>query len=115
MASTEFDHPWKLDEAVAFVRHLQPFVFAAGFHAGLLGSVLTKGESSKDLDVLLYPHTTAKVDLEGLYRAMVEAGMKRVVPFANVCRVRAQVKSFDTKHVEVWEHEKRRIDVFFLR
>lgn len=115
MASTDCDYHWKLEEAVAFAQHLQPFAFGAGFHVGLLGSVLTKGESQKDLDILLYPHTTAKVDLEGLYRAMVEAGMKRIVPFSNVCRVRAQVQSFDTKHVEVWEHNRRRIDVFFLR
>ena len=115
MASTDFDYHWKLAEAVAFAQYLQPFVLKVGYHVGLLGSVLTKGESQKDLDILLYPHTSAKVDLEGLYTTMGEAGMKRIVPFANVCRVRAQMKSFDTKHVEVWEHERRRVDVFFLR
>lgn len=115
MASTKVDYHWTLAEAVVFAQHLQPFVVGEGYHVGILGSVLTKGESQKDLDILLYPHTTAMVDLEALYEAMEEAGMHRIVPFANVCRVRAQVDSFDTKHVEVWEHRMRRIDVFFLR
>lgn len=114
MTATTFDHPWTLEEAVAFAQHLQPYVVAVGYHVGILGSVVTKGASSKDLDVLLYPHSTAKQDLVALYGALVEAGMKRVVNFANVMKVRKTVASYDTKHVEVWEHQGRRVDVFFL-
>ena len=35
-------------DAVAIIRHLEPFAAAAGFHTALTGSVLYKGESEKD-------------------------------------------------------------------
>lgn len=46
---------WTLDEALAQIRALQPVVRPLGFHLALAGGVLNKGESRKDLDVVVLP------------------------------------------------------------
>lgn len=45
-----------LEYAVAVIRTLEPLLAAAGYHPALTGSILYKGESNKDIDVILYPH-----------------------------------------------------------
>lgn len=47
---------WTLDEGVNAARLVQSFVVDLGAHAALSGSVLIKGSSVKDLDIVIYPH-----------------------------------------------------------
>ena len=62
-------------DAVAIIRHLEPFAAAAGFHTALTGSVLYKGESEKDVDVIIYQHDHAEeVNDDRVYRLLVDAG-----------------------------------------
>lgn len=46
----------KLEDALVLIRELEPKFDSAGYHLGLTGSVLYKGESIKDLDLICYPH-----------------------------------------------------------
>lgn len=46
----------RFDEALTLIRELEPKFAAAGYHLGLTGSVLYKGESEKDLDLIVYAH-----------------------------------------------------------
>jgi len=48
---------WTLDEAIAFVKLLEvELAEKCDAHCGIVGGVLMKGESEKDLDVVIYPH-----------------------------------------------------------
>ena len=49
-----------LEKAVAFCRLIEPTLKANGYHCGLTGSVLFSGESSKDADIIVYPHDVSK-------------------------------------------------------
>jgi hypothetical protein len=47
--------PWTLDDALKTLRELNPKLQAHGYCVALTGGVLFKGESAKDLDIVLYP------------------------------------------------------------
>lgn len=47
---------WTFDEGLAFVRKVEGHLKEQGFHAALSGGVLWRGSSTKDLDIILYPH-----------------------------------------------------------
>jgi len=51
---------WTQTEALLFLADLETKAAAAGLHVALAGSVLYRGESKKDLDVVIYPHTKEK-------------------------------------------------------
>ncbi len=44
---------WTLEEGLAFIRDLQPKAWANGYHLALAGGVLNRGESFKDLDIIV--------------------------------------------------------------
>ena len=46
---------WTLEEGIEFVRELDKALKGTGWEVSLGGSVLKKGKSSKDLDVILFP------------------------------------------------------------
>lgn len=48
---------WTLEEGIAFARELEKYM-DDWFHTALAGSVLHKGESFKDVDIIVYPHNT---------------------------------------------------------
>jgi hypothetical protein len=57
--------------AVAWIRSKEPIAAGMNFHLGLTGSVLFKGESRKDFDVIAYPHDPAQpFDKRALIKAL---------------------------------------------
>jgi hypothetical protein len=66
---------WQLSEAVEVLREVESIITPYGFHCGLTGSVLYKGESNKDLDIILYPHANSYTDSD-LERVLVALGYK---------------------------------------
>lgn len=50
--------PHTLHIALAICRQLEKRLSLCGVHVALGGSVLHNGQSSKDIDVILYPHKT---------------------------------------------------------
>ncbi len=121
MTATKYDYPWALEEALPVVRELQALVEPLGYHMGLMGSVLTKGSSSKDLDLIIYPATTATHTPEsiGFVRvALAQAGLQLLVPVEKVQARWTKIRSMylqDEKHCEIWLYKHRRIDLFFLK
>ena len=125
---------WTLDEALTLIRELNPLLVKAGWYLGLTGSVLIKGHSEKDLDLIAYPLNTAKVDREWLYRVLVHSGgltmkwdVASIHGFWKQAAKRAAREDEDTgpnwmtthpidsKHVEGWHTEDgKRIDLFIL-
>lgn len=87
----------------------------AGYFIGIAGSVFTKGKSTKDLDLILSPLTTAIDTRDNARLVLVAHGWKPYVSRETVTKMWRRRGSLDEKHVEVWLHDARRIDVFFLR
>jgi hypothetical protein len=54
---------WQLTEGVEFARHVEREAIQHGYHVALGGSVLHRGESDKDVDLIVYPHKTSEVRL----------------------------------------------------
>lgn len=105
---------WALTEAAAFCAKLDRFMQPTGFAIGLTGSVLTKGRSRKDLDLIVYPMHSQYVDLKFLHEQLRAFGLKSQLSAAEVRKLWLAKGSIDTKHVEVWRHGTRRIDIFIL-
>lgn len=90
--------------------HLQ----SKGYYVALAGSVLTRGISNKDLDVVVYPESAPAHTHEKLRSHLEAFGLKLQVPVESVHRRWRKLGSSDTKHVEVWFHGQRRVDIFTL-
>lgn len=110
----EFKHGWTLREGVVFLQHLQLHVGPVGFHVALAGSVLLKGGSKKDLDIIIYPHTTQHQNYETLRMALQRAGLRPNMSAAEIKRAWEKKLSWDQKHVESWTYIYKRVDLFFL-
>ncbi len=108
--------PWTLEEALVFVRSLADPLETIGFSVGLLGSVLLNGESNHDLDLVIYPWDTGRVDLRLVSDLLIELGMTRLFQRHEIAKFWARKGSLDAKHVEVWEtSDRKRVDLFFMR
>ncbi len=109
-------NPWTSEEGLTFVRALQEALAPLGFNVGLTGSVLLKGESTNDIDVIVYPHNAGKIDMGPVKAALEDFGLKLLADRIRVANVWARNGSTDTKHVEAWETEGgKKVDLFFLR
>ncbi len=45
-------------DGVVICQELEPKLAEIGYHLALAGSLLYRGESTKDIDILIYPHTS---------------------------------------------------------
>lgn len=100
---------WTLEEAIKLLRELEPTANAHGLHLGITGSVLYKGESQKDLDIVVYPRKTTQTNIHA------QDGMKFRVAVAPKWNFRTPYHPEDTK--EVWSAilSGKKIDFFFLK
>lgn len=107
---------WTLNEAVAFLTDLAGHLEPCGMGVGLMGSVLTKGESRKDLDVILYPMDSSKpYPWEVTSSALKGYGLELLVDTDSVHQRWRKLGSQDEKIVQIWSYKGRRVDVFFLK
>lgn len=118
MANTKYDAAWSLDEAAELIQKLTPLLLAKGFMVGLTGSVLVKGKSEHDVDLIVYPMQSIgwrQSDWVPARAALVAAGL---VLYVNMSAVKDSWRRRgigDEKMVEVYHYNERRVDVFFLR
>jgi len=73
---------WKLDEALAYIREVQPKAMASGWCLMLGGGVLNNGHGP-DLDLLAYPRTVGVVRTDLLHH-LPRIGSRRTTATANV-------------------------------
>lgn len=108
---------WKLSEALDLVAELTVPLKEAGYGVGVCGSVLVKGYSTHDLDLVVFPLNTSKLSVPGTSRedALRRVGMALRHGQAVVQARWRKLGSTDEKHVEVWSYQGKRVDVFFLR
>jgi hypothetical protein len=100
---------YTLVEGIAVCKEIEELIKPLGCHCGLGGSLMYRGYSTKDIDVLIYPRSKAKIDKLAVVHALAKAGYK----FNNhSSSVRGSVE-FD---VEVMKSPKgERVDIFFLQ
>lgn len=116
MGSTRYDGEWEVGEALEFVRGLVAELELAGFAVGMTGSVLTKGSSLHDLDIIIYPlQSTKATDVDKAKAALKAKGGFPFLDSESLKRVWRRKGSMDEKTVEVWHFDKRRVDIFFMR
>ena len=109
---------WQFASALIMVRRLEAALDPVGFHVGITGSVLTRGGSVNDLDLIVFPHSTGHVNMAEVRNALGEAGLQPAYSRAAVASAWERRGSFDTKHVERWkfitDNDTKYIDLFFL-
>lgn len=104
---------WTYYEAVGFLKELKRVLAPVGCAVGLTGSVLLEGHSRSDLDVLLYP-LSSSFDAAAVAIALSQAGLVLRADRARVTAIWRKKGSTDTKHVETWSFQGKRVDFFFL-
>ena len=102
---------WILDQDIDLVRQLEFKLKRAysHYHVALGGSVLHKGFSNKDLDIIIYPHKTTQQDIKWMKNALLQFGLVEISD-------RGAVHSGygDGKDVIQYEYQNKRVDIFFL-
>ena len=100
---------WTIHEVVDIIKKLQPTLLPH-YHTGLWGSVLTKGQSYKDFDLIIISHDSdVRNDYDEIADKLTAFGFTdrerfdNLKPFYNECR-----------HIEKWKYDGRRVDVFNL-
>lgn len=108
---------WRMESALVFCRQLSESLQPIGICVGLTGSILLKGESTKDLDVLLFPASSypSFPFHDSLDDVLWTLGMKRVRSREEVTAKWRKKGSVDTKWVEEWVYAEKRVDLFFVK
>jgi hypothetical protein len=115
---------WTLEQARNFLRLLEHHVTRAGYGIALGGSVLMRGQSYKDLDVIVFPLNTYEM-ATSKYGCDLRESLQAYGPGCRLIRGVDEVHdawrargSTDSKWVEIWEFvfegEYRRVDIFIL-
>lgn len=105
---------WTLEDALNLVRSTQEALTPIGWYIGLTGSVLFKGESYKDLDLIFYPKTTANIDTDALLKTLKDSGFNPWLSMDQIHAIWRSIGSNDTKNVSSWKYQGKRVDVFIL-
>lgn len=116
------NYEWLRDEAVAFLSKLWDFI-DPDYHVALTGSVLYSGASTKDLDVIVYPHTSPSdehpnFNLEGIRSRLRAFGMtqrpKVEIEKMHPASCMEVTGSWRHRLVEIWEWQGKRVDIFYF-
>lgn len=99
-----------LDQAVEVCRRIEEVISPLGAHCGLTGSCLYKGESKKDLDVVVYSHQAIRAPYvkQTIVDALVDSGL---VPRVSLYQT---TPNYLDKDVLLCEVDGRRVDLFFF-
>jgi hypothetical protein len=110
------ERSWTLDEALNFIRNLSRVLLPHGWGVGLCGSVLTKGSSHKDLDIIIFPRDTTSMSYSKLIELLEGTGLTLKHNHMVVQEAWRKAGSRDNKIVEVWRTANgKRVDIFLLR
>jgi len=71
-------------------------------------------DSTNDIDILIFPLTTAEQRHSALTAALESAGLDLRWPKHKVWQYWARIGSHDRKHVETWAFDGQKVDIFFL-
>lgn len=102
---------WTRDIALEVLKSLEDFLAKHGFHCALGGSVMYRGDSEKDLDVIVYPHNKdSHMPIEELWTLICQSHFS--VDKGGRC-----ASSYRDSKIVYWlkTQTRKRIDFFFLK
>lgn len=107
---------WTLSDGVEVAKFIEKILLAHDLkaHCCLGGSVLHKGWSSKDLDIMIYPHDTGNYDRDKIFDCLVANGFSKDEEWSQAYRGMNSGGEDTEFRVEVFYHQKKRVDIFFL-
>lgn len=105
---------WTIAGAFELCRTIEVAVAPIGFHVGLRGGVLLNGGSDNDLDIVVYPHDSTKVRFGELRENLRQLGMVQIRTVEQSHAWWRAKGSLDEKHVEIWEHNGRKVDILLV-
>lgn len=100
-------HTHTIPMAVALIQTIEPALAAIGYHSALTGSVLYKGESNKDTDIIIFPHDPTKTkDASEIFKVLAPLGFS----------LRHETDGeYVNRQVYICGFNDRRVDLFFLQ
>jgi predicted nucleotidyltransferase len=103
-----------LEKAIEIVREIEQNLSPFGYHCGLTGSTLYKGESEKDIDIIVYPHQVSEtIPLNSVVEA---SGVESSMYSTNGHLKPKEISPSTTdKLVVVGTYKGYRIDLFILQ
>ncbi len=110
---------WTLKEATKFVSGLREHFVLNDIpcQIGITGSVLYRGSSQSDLDIILYPTNTSTIHWGTVRESLKKFGMtlRSTALEVKTRWAKRGPSTLDAKEVEAWLTEDgRKVDVFFL-
>jgi hypothetical protein len=102
---------WDLKEGIKLIREIEEIMSQFQYHCALTGSVLYKGKSGKDLDVILYPHSTDKTLKEKALLKILESIKFTIIED----RTETHSRYGDDKIVYRTEYDGKRVDIFIMK
>jgi hypothetical protein len=104
----------RLDDAIDMIRNIEDVLVPVGYHVGLRGSVLLKGESENDLDIIVYPHDSTNADPRARIAALERLGMRRTRSIWESWLHWGNKGSRDGKMIEIWDWNGIVVDVLIV-
>lgn len=114
---------WTLEEALRYLRTIEAVVAqSCNAHVGLAGGVLLRGQSFKDLDILIYGHNKKNVGwvhtLEELKRTGLIKNVERSLDAWLNETPRGSSHYSDCEYATIFRantQEDKRVDLFFVQ
>lgn len=102
---------WTLEEAIDLCRKIENELEEYGYHCALTGGVLYNGSSTKDVDIMIYPHSEKTYNFESAVEVLTK--------YCNVSDIKKIIddddKYPDCKDIRYARYNGKRVDLFFVR
>lgn len=106
--------PLTLAQAIEICREIEEKLKPIGYHCGLTGSTLYKGISTKDIDIIVYPHQISQT--LRLSEIIAQIGLRtNMYPSQDCYHPKEIAPSTTDKLVVVGNYNGVRVDLFFLQ
>lgn len=101
----------QLNNTIDMVRNIEDALAPVGYHVGLRGSILLKGESENDLDIVVYPHDSTNLAEFARHCTLDRLGMRLVRTVEQTHAHWRKKGSSDEKRIEIWDWNGVVVDV----
>ena len=95
-----------LEDGIRICREMEKILIPIGYHCGLLGSLLHRGQSTKDADIVIYPHQVDEQLDEMKILEKLGVSITEYPPNEASCT---------DKMITVCDYKGTRVDFFFLK
>lgn len=112
MKSNPEEHLWSLADAIRLCRRLEEKLAEREWHCSLAGSVLYRGWSDKDLDIIIYPHHDKGCHESNVVEVLENVGITGLRDYLSEAQ---RARYPDSKQIWIGNYETKRIDFFLMK